>query len=51
MRSSSEEYYIRSMKRTDYWNDAIEEETDNVNKWTNNKVVTNLRMNGKDAGA
>ena len=51
IRSTSAEYEIRSMSRKDYWDDAAEEEADNVNKLTNNKVVTNLRMNGKDTGA
>ena len=50
IRSATAEYDIRLMDRQSYWSDAVNEEQDNIDKWTFNKKLTFLHMNGKDAG-
>ena len=50
MRSATSEYDIRLTNRAQYWADAAVEEQDNIDKWTSNKTITFLHMNGKDAG-
>ena len=51
LRAADAEYNMRLMSRASYWTDAALEETDNIDKWTYNKVSVNLHMNGKDSGA
>lgn len=51
MRASSAEYGMRRMSRSNYWSDAALEETDNIDKWVYNKVLTNHRISGRDSGS
>lgn len=46
IRSAESEYDVRLMSRTDYWEDAEQEELDNINKWTYNKKLIGIMMNG-----
>lgn len=50
MRSATAEYDMRLMGRAAYWQDAMIEESDNIDKWKFNKKLTALHMMGKDAG-
>lgn len=51
IRATQAEYDIRLMTRADYFTDATAEEGNNKEKWTFNKKVGNLHMQGKDVGA
>lgn len=51
IRATQAEYDIRLMTRADYFTDSSEEEEDNKNKWTYNKKLVGLHIQGKDVGA
>lgn len=51
IRSLQAEYVLRGMTRSDYFQDASEEELDNKNKWAYNKKIVGLHIKGKDVGA
>lgn len=44
------EYAIRLMGRSDYYADALQEETDNIAKWNYNRQSNNLLQQAKEAG-
>lgn len=48
IRSFEVDLSIRNMTRADYYNDALLNETDNISRWSYNKMANALIMRGKD---